>query len=126
VQSQKISLLQLQIIELQKFIFGGKQEKFKPATGVHQLQTALFATNKLGEAVVVSCKQVKAYEVKQTALRVNHPGRKPLPVHLRREEIILLPTEDITGLQPVCQEVTEILEYQPGKLYVKKIYAPSI
>jgi transposase len=125
VQSQKISLLQLQIIELQKFIFGGKQEKFKPAAGVHELQTALFATDKLGEAVVVSSKQVKAYEVKQTALRVNHPGRKPLPVHLRREEIILIPTEDITNLQPVGQEVTEILEYQPGELYVKKYIRPE-
>jgi transposase len=124
-QSQKISLLQLQIIELQKFIFGGKQEKFKPAVDVHEGQTALFAADKLGEVVVVGSKQVKAHEVKQTALRVNHPGRKPLPAHLRREETILEPTEDVTGLQPVGEEITEILEYRPGELYVKKYIRPE-
>jgi transposase len=119
------NLLRLQIIELQKFIFSGKQEKFKPAVAAGEGQTALFAADKLGEVVVVSSKQVKAHEVKQTALRVNHPGRKPLPAHLRREETVLVPAEDITGLQPVGEEVTEILEYQPGELYVKKYIRPE-
>ena len=52
----------------------------------------------------------------QTVVRVNHPGRNPLPAHLRREQIIITPAEDVTGLQPVGEEITEILEYKQGEL----------
>jgi transposase len=119
LQSQQINLLRLQILELQKFIFSGKQEKFKPAVG-NELQTALFANDRLGEVVIESTQQVQGYKKNKTAVRVNHPGRNPLPAHLRREEIILPPAEDVTGLQPVGEEVTEIFEYKQGEAYVKK------
>lgn len=125
LQSQKINSLQLQIIELQKFIFSGKQEKFKIIANKNELQMAMFANDKLAEVVVTSTKLVKGYEVKQSTVRVNHPGRKPLPAHLRREEIKLPPTEDVTGLTPVGEEVTEILAYQQGELYVKKYIRPE-
>ena len=85
----------------------------------------MFENDKLAEVVVESIHHVKAHDVKQTVVRVNHPGRKPLPAHLRREEIILSPAEDVSGLQPVGQEVTEILEYQQGELYVKKYIRPE-
>jgi len=111
LQSQKINLLQLQILELQKFIFSGKQEKFKLNPNSNEQQIALFKNDKLAEVVVESTRHIKAHDVKQTVVRVNHPGRKPLPAHLRREEIILTPAEDVTGLTPVGEEVTEILEY---------------
>ena len=75
--------------------------------------------------MVESIKHVKAHDVKQTVVRVNHPGRNPLPAHLRREEIIITPAEDVTGLQPVGEEITEILEYQQGELYVKKYVRPE-
>ncbi len=110
---------------MQKFIFSGKQEKFKLNPDSNEQQIALFENDKLAEVVVESTKYVKAYEVKQTVVRVNHPGRKPLPAHLRREEIILTPVEDVTGLTPVGEEITEILEYQQGELYVKKYIRPE-
>ena len=124
-QSQQINLLRLQIIELQKFIFSGRQEKFRPLANSNEQQTALFSNDKLAEAVTENIKHVKAYDVKQTTVRVNHPGRKPLPAHLRREEIILMPSEDVTGLKAVGEEITEILEYQQGELVVKKYIRPE-
>ena len=123
-QAQQINLLRLQILELQKYIFSGKQEKFKPAAG-NEVQTALFANDKLGQVVIESTQQVQGYEKTKTVVRVNHPGRNPLPAHLRREEITLTPAEDVTGLQPVGNEITEILEYQQGELYVKKYIRPE-
>ena len=45
LQSQKINLLQLQIIELQKFIFSGKQEKFKLNPNSNQQQAGSQNTN---------------------------------------------------------------------------------
>lgn len=43
-----------------------------------------------------------------------------LPAHLRRQEIVLEPTEDVSMLTPIGQEITEVLEYQPSELFVKK------
>ncbi len=124
-QAQQINLLRLQILELQEFIFTGKQEKFKLNPNSNQQQIALFENDKLAEVVVENTRHIKAHDVKQTVIRVNHPGRNPLPAHLRREEIMLTPAEDVTGLKPVGQEVTEILEYQQGELYVKKYIRPE-
>ena len=112
-------------MELQKFIFGGKQEKFKLNPNSNEQQTSLFENDKLAEVVVESINHVKAYDVRKTVVRVNHPGRNPLPAHLRREEVILAPTADVTGLSPVGEEITEILEYQQGELYVKKYIRPE-
>ena len=53
-QAQQINLLRLQLIELQKFIFSGKQEKFKLNPNSNELQTALFANDATGEVVVES------------------------------------------------------------------------
>ena len=124
-QSQRIILLEFQILELQKFIFGGKQEKFKADPNSNPLQIALFDKDKLGEVVVESIKHVEAHDIKKTIIRVNHPGRRPLSEHIRREEIRLLPTEDVTGLTAVGEEITEILEYKQGELYVKKYIRPE-
>ena len=124
-QALQINLLRLQIHELQKFIFSGKQEKFTLTPNSNEQQTTLFENDKLAEVVVENSRHVKAHEVKQTVVRVNHPGRRPLPTHLRREEIILAPAEDVTGLQAIGEEITEILEYRQGELYVKKYIRPE-
>lgn len=76
--------------------------------------------------MVVECIQhVKAHDVKKTAVRVNHPGRRPLSENIRREEIRLMPTEDVTGLTAVGEEITEISEYKQGEFYVKKYIRPE-
>ena len=93
--------LHLQILELQKFIYGGKQEKFKPDPNSNALQTTSFDKDKLGDVVVESMQHVKAHDIKKTVTRVNHPRRKPLSDKLWREEVRLLPTEDATGLTAV-------------------------
>ena len=87
---QDNNLLRLQILELQKFIFSGKEEKFKlnPTSNEQPTgscgQIALFENDKLAQGAIECIKHVKAHDVKQTIVRVNHPGRKSLPAHLRR------------------------------------------
>ena len=63
-QSQRIILLEFQLLELRKFIFGGKQEKFTPINSNAQ-QIALFGADKLGEVVVESIQHVKAHDIKK-------------------------------------------------------------
>ncbi|MCY7421340.1 MAG: IS66 family transposase zinc-finger binding domain-containing protein [Chitinophagaceae bacterium] len=48
-----------------------------------------------------------------------------LPEHLRREIIILQPDTDVTGLKKIGEEVTEILDFIPGELYVKQYIRPK-
>lgn len=36
-----------------------------------------------------------------------------------------MPTEDVTGLTPVGEEITEVLEYKQGELFVKKYVHPE-
>ena len=49
-----------------------------------------------------------------------HPGRMKLPESLRREVILIEPAADLTGCNKIDDEVTEVLEYEPGELYVKQ------
>jgi len=54
-----------------------------------------------------------------------HPGRMKLPDHLRRETILLKPDGDMIGLRKIGEEVTGILDYVPGELYVKQYIRPK-
>src|SRR5665213_1688590 len=60
--SQQINLLRLQILELQKFIFSGKQEKFKLNPNSNEQQTALFENDKIAEVAVEGIKHVNGYD----------------------------------------------------------------
>ena len=89
------------------------------------MQVDLFPTEKLAEVIVTTTIATKEVITKKTNIRVNHNGRNPLPSHIRREEIILEPTQDVTGLTPVGQEITEVLEYKVGELFIKKYIRPE-
>ena len=122
----QVQSLQLQMGELKKMIFGSKGEKFIAPTGSESsVQTDLFPDDKLGEHTVIKTTLIKSFEKKQTTLTVKHPGRNPLPDSLRREVITLQPDEDVSNLKEVGKEIKEILEYQPGELFVKQIIRPE-
>ena len=101
-------------------IFGSRAEKFVAPNTSGFVQAELFPEEKLAERRLVKTQLVKQHEKNQTKLNITHPGRNPLPDNLRREVIRLEPIEDVSGLQPVGTEVSEILEYHPGELYVKR------
>ena len=121
----QVQSLQLQLTELKKMIFGSKGEKFIPSSNTGVVQPDLFGDDKLGEHAVIKTTLIQSFEKKQTKLIVKHPGRNPLPDTLRREVITLQPDEDVSTLKQVGKEVKEILEYQPGELFVKQIIRPE-
>lgn len=51
----------------------------------------------------------------------SYPVRKPLPDHLERREEIIEPSSLPEGSRYIGDEVTEILEFIPGHLYVRRI-----
>jgi len=114
--------LQQQLDQLKKIIFGSKHERFIPSL-VNNPQLSLDIKAETTASVnVISTKHV-SYTKTNIAVEqkpLQHPGRMKLPESLRREEIIIEPTQDITACKKMGEEVTEVLEYQPGELYVKQ------
>lgn len=122
-QSQlRITALEQQLQQLQKMIFGSRQERFVPATQ-NDPQLSLDMPAETIAAVSVTSAQKISYirqSVTVAPKPLQHPGRMKLPESLRREEIIIEPATDTTGCKKMGEEITEVLEYQPGELYVKQ------
>jgi transposase len=49
----------------------------------------------------------------------------PLPAHLPRTTVVIEPKENIEGAKKIGEEITEVLEYTPGKLFVKQYIRPK-
>ena len=111
-----------QLDQLKKMIYGSRQERFVPAEiNPSQLSLAIQAE----EAAFCSVAEAKKITYIRTNTAVEqkplvHPGRMKLPETLRREEIIIEPAEDTSDCKKMGEEITEVLEYEPGELFVKK------
>jgi transposase len=108
-------------------IFGSRQERFIPADPASPQLSLGITTEPVATATITATKQIS---YTKTAVAVEpkplvHPGRMKLPEHLRREQIIIEPSEDISGCKKMSEEVTEVLEYEPGELYVKQYRRPK-
>jgi hypothetical protein len=60
----------------------------------------------------------------QTNPVTTHQGRMMLPDHLERREI-LVDVAGKEGCREIGREITEELEYEPGKLYVNRYVRPK-
>lgn len=124
--SDKVTALTHELTQIKKMIFGSRQERFIPAPDATKkdLQLAL----DLDAETIAQCRITSATKVEYIRTQVevipnkpkSHPGRMKLPDHLRRETILLKPETDVSGLQKIGDEVTEILDYIPAELYVKQ------
>lgn len=110
--------------KLRRMIFGQKSERFIS----HETTDGQLALGLETETFPVpeSEKESIAYtRSKPKKGNKSIPVRTALPAHLPRVEEVIEPTEDITGAKKIGENITEILEYTPGKLYVKRIIRPK-
>jgi transposase len=127
-QSQiEIAFLKQELMQLKKIIFGSKQERFVPTDAITPQQLSLSIEAEAIAAVkITDVKKIEYTRVtKEVTANKLHPGRNPLPDHLERREQIIEPTDDTASLKKIGEEVTEELEYEPGKLFVNKIVRPK-
>jgi transposase len=117
LESENAALKQ-RLAELQRLIFGAKSERFVPSTHPGQLQLELEG---LEEIATAHKKMVAAHERAVRGEENRHQGRLPIPEHLERVEEVIEPEEDTTDMKHIGDEVTEVLEYRPGKLWVRRI-----
>src|SRR5690625_4123369 len=114
---RKIDYLQGQIAQLQRMLFGQKRERFEgdPSQGVLP-----FEASEQQQREQQACHQETITYVRTKQPRQNHTGREPLPDHLPVEEIEIYPQGDLSGMVCIGREVTEELELEPARFYIKR------
>ena len=121
-REEKIDCLQHRVSELERLIFGVKSERFVAATGSEQGHLD-FGSNTEDKQEEPSTETITYTREKNKDKK--KPSRQALPAHLPRIEHRIEPEEDITGLVKIGEEVTEELEYSPGKLFVNRYVRPK-
>jgi transposase len=111
----EVSSLREELAQLKRLIFGNKSERFIP-TDSGQLSLGIAAEEKKPE--------VKAEKIEYTRTKAEkqnkHQGRMPLPAHLPRVEHVIEPEINTEGMKKIGEEITETLDYIPGKLQVNR------
>lgn len=115
-QAWKIEDLTHKLRELERMIFGRKSERFVPELPADQLRLNFSPGEDIGIPAVQEKQQI-SYTRKKPETK-QHPVRQELPPHLPREVIDLHPGGCDSGMEIGKPEVTEVLEYKPGKLHV--------
>jgi transposase len=106
--------------ELKRLLFGSKKERFIAALDEKQLSLELGQAP--GEAGLL-IKQTVHYErvVKQVAKKA---VRQLFPAHLPRVEVLIEPSEDVSGMRRIGEEITEELDLKPACLFVRRYIRP--
>jgi len=122
-QALRIELLEAELADLKRLIYGQKRERFIPQADPAQLQLDL---GELAPAATQAETQEVSYERKKTSKkRPNHPGRTLLPEHLPRKVIQIEPDVDTTGMVKIGEEVTETLEIEEARFFVRREVRPK-
>ena len=112
-----LTLLNTELANLKRMIFGSKSERFLPTI---EGQEQLLFTDIESVELEVKQQDIAYTRSKVTVKTKKHQGRLPLPKHLPRIEHILEPIENTEGLVCIGKEITEELEYTPGKFFVNQ------
>ncbi|EDP94194.1 IS66 family transposase [Kordia algicida OT-1] len=118
VKRSQYEQLKRELAELKRLIFGSKSERFVPNTDA--LQLGLFT-----EASKVTNESEQTQISYHRSKTKKHPVRLPLASHLPRVEEIIEPKNIVDGSIKIGEEITEILEYKPSKVYVRRIIRPK-
>lgn len=121
--------LKEQLSLFQRLLFGQKRERFVPGDD-RQLELGLNVEKQEPPfRQAQDTAQSQAEEIHYTRRKrsqVQTPAvRQPLPSHLPRKEIVIEPPEDVSGMKKIGEEISEELEYEPGKFYVNRYIRPK-
>ncbi len=125
LESELLELKQ-RLAWFERTVFGRKSERFVPAEEVEGQLKLAFAPE-LAQEVEASVKQLIAEHERRVPPKKEdaHKGRQPIPPHLPRVAEVLEPEEDTNGMKRIGEDITEVLEYEPGKVWVRRIERPK-
>lgn len=113
-RDEKIDYLESQLAMYKRMQFGQKRERFEGDS--NQISLPFEA-----EPAEVEQQQEETKEkIEYVRKRPNHKGRAKLPAHLPVEEIEIHPEGDLSEMICIGKEITEELECEPAKFYIKR------
>lgn len=121
-KDNQIASLNFELDKFRRYLYGKKSEKLA-GLSVDSLQINLFelgTTEQQQEDLSREMAPPKATEKKVPKKRASGSGRMTLPENLRREVIIIEPTEDVSGCVVIGEDITEVLSITPAEFYVKR------
>lgn len=120
----KVTELTHRLSQLERLIFGSRHERFIPNTSPEQLGLGLVTQTVQSTPAPVQTIEYTRKQRKESTEKVQ-TGRMKLPADLPREQVILEPEGDVSGLKKIGEEITEELERIPGKLFVRQYVRPK-
>jgi transposase len=117
----EVFYLKHELDKLKRAIFGSKSERF---IAEDKSQLSAFELESV-KAPEVKTEEITYSRIKQNTSEKKEHLRIEFPSHLLREEVIIEPIENINQAKKIGEAVTEILEYKPGLLFVKKYIRPK-
>lgn len=113
-KDEKIAYLESQLVMYKRMQFGQKRERFEGDSNQIMLPFEV-------EPAQVEQQQEDIKEkIEYSRKRPNHKGRAKLPAHLSVEEIEIHPEGDLSEMVCIGKEITEELECEPAKFYIKR------
>lgn len=119
-QKFQIQKLQHQLEQVLRSLYGKKSEKFPVDPNQLFLDLDLPEPDRKEPQ-----RETITYTRDKSSKESNHKGRLPLPDHLPRVDHVVEPNEDVSGMEKIGEEISERLECEPGKLFVKRIIRPK-
>jgi len=116
----EVDYLSHQLAELKRLIFGSKRERF--ITSADPGQTTLFD---LPEAEPVEQTKEEITYTRKKSEGKKQPLRTELPAHLPRKTEVIEPENLPEGAKKIGEAITEILDYVPAYLHVRRIERPK-
>ena len=120
-KEKRVELLEYQLKEMKRLVFGAKKERFVPPDSS---QLSLFKLD-----YEKTEKPVKKEKINYTRTKPEPKKKKPLraelPSHLPRKEEVIEPKDIPSGAKKIGETITEILEYEPANIYVKRYIRPK-
>ncbi|SDC42650.1 Transposase [Pedobacter soli] len=113
-RDEKIDYLESQLAMYKRMQFGQKRERFEGDPDQTMLPFNV-------ESAKIEQQQEEIKEkIEYVRKRPNHKGRAKLPAHLPMEEIEIHPEGDLSQMVCIGKEITEELECEPAKFYIKR------
>ena len=116
----EIASLKFQLSELKRLIFGAKRERY---IAQDPAQSTLFDLPE--EQNVETKTETITYERRKSQEEKKQPLRTELPAHLERRDEIIEPENIPQGSTKIGEAITEVLEYEPASVYVRRIIRPK-
>jgi len=126
--ANEVKALTLKVEQLQHQLAGHNRHRFgSKSEGLDQLNLVFQEGEAMAEAAEEQTSPAPKPEADKPA---RQHSRKPLPDHLDRHEEVLSPGEDCRrcggALKTLGEDVTEELEYKPGRFVVNRIVRPRM